>query len=140
MTYNKSYNEMLSYNSFEERFKYLKLNGQVGFDTFGFDRYMNQGFYKSKEWKQIRSYVITRDNGCDLGIEDRPIVGNIYIHHINPLTQEDIINGSSNLLDPNNLICVSFKTHNALHYGDETSINDNNIIVRSPNDTCPWKK
>lgn len=135
----KSYHELLSLTTFEERFKYLKLHGGVGSDTFGYDRYLNQEFYKSAEWNNIRSYVITRDNGCDLGIPDRQIEGKIFVHHINPLTPEDIIDSSSKLLDPNNLICVSFETHQAIHYGDLSILDRNTVVERTPNDTCPWK-
>jgi len=135
----RTYNEMSMLGTFDERFKYLSLIGQVGLDTFGFDRYMNQAFYKSKEWQQVRSYVIVRDNGCDLGIPDRPIGGHVYIHHIDPITPEDIKHGSSKLLDPNNLVCVSFETHNALHYGDEEYLERNKLVERHSNDTCPWK-
>lgn len=136
----KSYSEMCSLGQFEERFKYLKLNGQVGMDTFGFDRYMNQGLYKSKEWRQLRSYIITRDNGCDLACQDRPIGGRIYIHHINPISQEDIKIGTDRLFDPENLVCVSQDVHNAIHYGDVSLIKKNDIIERFPNDTTPWKR
>lgn len=139
-TLSKNYGVLNSLQTFEERFNYLKLYGTVGFDTFGFDRYLNQNFYRSKEWKQIRSYVIVRDNGCDLGCPDRPIMGTIYIHHINPITPEDFEMGSDKLLDPDNLICVSFETHNALHYGDDSVVHKYDFAERSPNDTCPWRK
>lgn len=136
----KSYSELCSLSSFDDRFRYLKLNGQVGIDSFGFDRYMNQDFYKSAEWRQIRSAIIVRDNGCDLGVPDHPINGRIFIHHINPITQEDIIYSTEKLLDPENLICISMETHNALHYGDESILNKNKVVIRTQNDTCPWKK
>lgn len=137
---NKTYSEMLLYPTFEERFKYLNLVGKVGQDTFGWDRYMNQMFYKSKEWQHIRSYVIVRDSACDLGIPDRPIMGTVYIHHIDPITPEDIKKGSPKLLDPNNLVCVSFETHNALHYGTSVYLEKYTIHERHANDTCPWHK
>lgn len=135
----KKYSELKQLRTFEERFDYLKLNGQVGKDTFGFDRYLNQQFYKSKEWKQVRDYVIVRDNACDLGIPDNEIKGKIYIHHINPITVDDVTNSTSNLLDPNNLICVSYETHNAIHYGDSSYLERYQINERTMNDTCPWK-
>lgn len=139
MTANRTYNGMSMLRTFEERFNYLNLVGFVGDDTFGYDRYMNQAFYKSKEWQQVRSFVIVRDNGCDLGIQDRPIGGHIYIHHIDPITPEDIKQGSPKLLDPNNLVCVSFETHNALHYGTSEYAHKDDVVVRKANDTCPWK-
>lgn len=140
MNHSKSYTEMSLLPSFDERFKYLKLNGQVGSDTFGFDRYMNQDFYRSAEWKHIRSYVIARDEGCDLGIPDCQINGRVFIHHINPISKEDVILGNEKLLDPENLVCISMDTHNALHYGDDSILNKNKIIERTPNDMCPWKR
>ena len=140
MNHSKSYSEMSLLSSFDDRFRYLKLTGQVGLDTFGFDRYMNQDFYRSTEWKHIRSYVIARDDGCDLGVPDHQINGRIFIHHINPISQEDIINGTEKLLDPENLVCISMDTHNALHYGDDSILKKNKLIERTPNDMCPWKR
>lgn len=140
MAHIRTYAEMSTLETFEERFKYLNLVGKVGVDTFGYDRYMNQMFYQSKEWQRIRSYVIARDNACDLGIPDRPIGGNVYIHHIEPITAEDIKRGSDKLLDPNNLVCVSFDTHNALHYGTSIYLDKFKIHERHANDTCPWLK
>lgn len=135
----RSYNELIQFQTFEERFNYLRLIGQVGFDTFGNDRYMNQMFYQSAEWRHVRNFVITRDNGCDLGCPDRPIFGTIYVHHINPITKEDIERSDySKLLDPNNLICVSFDTHNAIHYGVDLA--KPLFAERKPNDHCPWKQ
>ena len=113
--------------------------GVVGTDTFGFDRYLNQSFYKSKIWKSIRDRIIVRDDGCDLGISDRRIPGRIYIHHLNPVTAKDIIDMTDYLTSPEYLICVSHTTHNAIHYGDE-SLLMLNPIERKPNDTCPWRK
>lgn len=136
----RRYSELVTLDSFEERFNYLKLDNQVGMDTFGFDRYMNQQFYHSKEWKDIRDYVITRDNGCDLGIPGREIYGRIYIHHMNPLTKSDVEMSTENLLNPDYLICTSHETHNAIHYGDDSILHKNIIIERTPMDTCPWKK
>ena len=136
----KGYSELKQLNTFEERFEYLKLKGNVGKDTFGFDRYLNQQFYKSKEWKQVRDQVIIRDGGCDLGIPGHDIYGKVYIHHIEPLTPEDIETSSDNMLNPNNLICVSLETHNAIHYGDSSILKKNQIVERKPNDECPWKR
>ena len=136
---NRTYSELIKLKTFEERFDYLKLNGTVGKDTFGFDRYMNQLLYhNSKEWKAVRNKVIVRDNGCDLGMEGYDILGRILVHHLNPITIDDIKNRSPTIFDLNNLICVSHNTHNAIHYGDE------NLLVKAPierklNDTCPWK-
>lgn len=137
---NKSYSELQTLETFEERFRYLQTHSVIGVDTFGHGRYMNQKFYKSAEWKRIRNYVIVRDNGCDLGIPDRQILGTIYIHHINPITQDDIINSTEKLFDPENLICVSLETHNAIHYGDDSIVHKYDINERSPNDTSPWLK
>lgn len=137
---NRNYQELSQLSTFEERFRYLKLNGSVGNDTFGFDRYINQQFYKSKEWKDIRDKVIIRDGACDLGIEGHEIYDKIYIHHMNPLTLQDIEECTDNLMNPDNLICVSLETHNAIHYGDESILNKYKIIERKPNDECPWKK
>lgn len=140
MTNTKRYSEMTSMSTYEERFNYLKLGGAVGRDTFGFDRYLNQQFYRSKEWKDLRDQIIIRDNACDLGVPGHEIAGKIYIHHLNPLTPEDITNSSSKLFDPDNLICVSAETHNAIHYGDGSIIERNKIVERTPGDTCPWKR
>ena len=131
---------MSKLKTFRERYEYLKLDGTVGEETFGFDRYINQMFYKSEEWKRIRNYVITRDNGCDLGISDRKIIDSvILVHHMNPITKEDIINKNEILLDPEYLITTIKPTHDAIHYGDESLLAED-LIVRSKNDTCPWKR
>lgn len=135
---NKTYSELCEIKSFEERFEYLKLNGIVGTDTFGFNRYLNQILYRSSEWKKIRNKVIIRDNGCDLGIEGYDISGRILIHHINPITIEDVRNRNSIIFDLNNLITVSHNTHNAIHYGDKDLL-ITGPVERKPNDTCPWK-
>lgn len=135
----KSYRDIHSLETFEDRFKYLKLHGTIGSDTFGFDRFLNQKFYRSSEWKRIRDQVILRDNGCDLGILDRPIYGRIIIHHMNPITSKDLLDLDDYVLDPNYLICVSHDTHNALHYGDELYLTRNEIPIRTKNDTSPWK-
>lgn len=134
----KTYSELITIPTFEERFEYLKLDGQVGVETFGFNRYLNQAFYKSDEWLSIRDYVITRDNGCDLGMEGYEIYGRILIHHINPITKDDIIQRSRILLDPENLITTVKRTHDAIHYGNS------NLLMKAPierrkNDTCPWR-
>lgn len=136
----RTYSELSKIKTFRERYEYLKLDGTVGEETFGFDRYINQMFYKSEEWKRIRNYVITRDNGCDLGIQDRKIVDSvILVHHMNPITKEDIINKNEILLDPEYLITTIKPTHDAIHYGDESLLAED-LIVRSKNDTCPWKR
>ena len=140
MTTNKirTYSELITLPTFKDRFNYLQLNGLVGKETFGFDRYLNQQFYKSQEWKRIRDIVILRDNGCDLGVEGYEIRGRILIHHMNPITDYDIQNNSKILLDTEYLICVTHNTHNAIHYGDESLIYTG-PIKRHKNDTCPWK-
>jgi len=139
MTNIKTYSELISLPTFEERFEYLRLDGRVGEDTFGFDRYLNQMFYqKSHEWKRIRDYVIVRDNGCDLGVLGYEIYGKILVHHINPLMVSDIVHSTKNLLDPEFLISTSLATHNAIHYGDISKL-ATAPIERSKNDTCPWR-
>ncbi len=136
----RCYRDLHSLTTFEDRFNYLKLHGTVGSDTFGFDRFLNQKFYRSSEWKRIRDQIILRDEGCDLGIPDHPIYGRIIIHHMNPISIENLIEPDIYTLDPNYLICVSHDTHNALHYGDDDYLNRNKIIFRSKNDTTPWKE
>lgn len=136
----KSYSELITIPTFEDRFEYLKLDGTVGKETFGFDRYLNQQFYNSYEYRKFRREIIVRDMGCDLGIEERPINGLIILHHINPINPEDILDRNVRiLLDPENSICVSLRTHNAIHYGD-SSLLITNPIERKPNDTCPWRR
>lgn len=136
----RTYSELSKLKTFRERYEYLKLGGVVGEDTFGFDRYLNQMFYTSPEWKRVRNYVITRDNGCDLGISDRKIIDDlILVHHMNPITKDDIINKSEILLDPEYLITTVKPTHDAIHYGDESLLVED-FIERSKNDTCPWKR
>ena len=134
----KTYSELILLPTFEERFKYLQLNGRVGDDTFGFDRYINQKFYRSAEWKRIRDLVIMRDNGCDLALEGYEIYGRILIHHMNPITVKDVELSTEYLMNPEYLICVTHNTHNAIHYGDDKLINKG-PVVRTKNDTCPWK-
>ena len=133
----RTYRDLKQFPTFQERFEYLKLNGKVGEETFGFDRYFNQRFYRSKEWKDVRNYVIARDRGCDLAIFDREIFGKVLIHHMNPVSLDDIRHSSDYLLDPEYLICVSKQTHDAIHYGD-ASLLILEPIVRKPNDTILW--
>ena len=134
----KTYSELISLPTFEERFEYLQLDGSVGKDTFGYDRYLNQLFYKTTEWKRLRRDLVIRDNGCDLGVEGHEIYGRIIIHHLNPITKDDIVSRTEYLLNPDFLICTTHNTHNAIHYGDE-SLLCLGPIERKPNDTCPWK-
>ena len=134
----RTYSELIQLPTFEERFDYLRLDGVVGKDTFGFDRYLNQQFYRSSEWKRIRNQVIVRDNGYDIGIDEYEIHGRILIHHMNPISIEDLQYMSDLLMNPEYLICVSHRTHNAIHYGDESLI-VTTPIERSQNDTCPWR-
>ena len=136
----RTYSELSRLTTFEERFKYLKLSGSVGKETFGFDRWINQHFYqRSHEWKQIRDHVIIRDNGCDLGVEGYDIYERIIVHHMNPISMEDFERQSKFLLDPEFLICTTHLTHNAIHYGDERLVL-NVPVERTMYDTCPWKK
>lgn len=135
----RTYSEIVQLSTFEERYRYLRLLGAVGKETFGFDRYLNQLFYRSPEWKEVRNQVIIRDNGCDLGIEGREIQGHVLIHHMNPITAEDIRERSDLLLNPEFLITTVHNTHQAIHYGDESLL----ILTpttRSRNDTCPWRQ
>lgn len=137
-TNTKRYSELIAIPTYEERFKYLQLKGAVGNDTFGYDRYLNQILYNSPEWKRLRNQIIIRDNGRDLGCEGYEIYGRILIHHMNPITVENIVSRDPIVFDPENLICVSHNTHNAIHYGDE------NLLIMAPvertkNDTCPWR-
>lgn len=136
---NKSYTELSRLETFEERFKYLENDGVVGQPTFGSKRYLNQILYKTPEWKRVRRDVILRDNACDLGIPDRAIGGRVIIHHINSISEKDILERSPKIFDMENLICVSHITHEALHYGNEQLL-IKDAIVRRPNDTCPWKQ
>ena len=135
----KTYSELSKLTTFEERYRYLRLGGRVGEETFGFDRWINQMFYKDPEWLKIRDKVIIRDNGCDLGIEGREIYSRIIVHHMNPITKADILDRSEFLLNPEYLICTVKNTHDAIHYGDE------NLLITLPmernvNDTCPWRR
>ena len=134
----RTYSELRKLNTFKERYDYLRLYGRVGKETFGFDRYLNQIIYKLPEWKSVRDKIIVRDCGCDLGMEGYEIGEKILVHHMNPITMDDIINHSQDIFNPEYLICVSHQTHNAIHYGDESQL-ILDPIERSPNDTCPWK-
>lgn len=135
----KTYSELSQFQTFEERYRYLRLRGAVGEETFGFDRYLNQVFYqRSPKWKKVRDFVIIRDNGCDLGLDGYDIYGKILVHHMNPITLKDLERESEYLLDPEFLICTSLNTHNAIHYGDE-SLLITTPIVRTKYDTCPWR-
>jgi hypothetical protein len=138
MITSKSYSELITYETFQERFEYLRIRGFVGKETFGRDRYANQALYSSPEWKEFRRRVILRDNGCDLGIEGHEIFDRILIHHINPISLEDIINRDYCVFDINNAICVTHETHNAIHYGNEQYLSTV-PMERRPWDTCPWK-
>lgn len=135
----RSYTELSKLSSFEERFRYLQLDGTVGVGTFGFDRYINQRFYRSKEWKRIRDQVIVRDNGCDLGVEGYEIYGRVYIHHMNPLMLKDIEDNTEFLLNPEYLITTTHDTHNAIHYGNDDFLSRMTPVERTKNDTCPWR-
>lgn len=134
----RTYSELIKIPTFKERFEYLRLDGTVGEETFGFDRYLNQIFYKSPEWKAARDFVIIRDQGCDLAMEGHEIFGRILVHHMNPIRIEDIVNRSKYLLDPEYLICTIKNTHDAIHYGDG-SLLIAGPIERTKNDTCPWR-
>lgn len=134
----KIYSELSKLKTFKERYLYLRLDGIVGEETFGFDRYLNQILYKSDEWKRCRRDIIIRDNGCDLGCEGFEVHGRILIHHINPITVDDIVNRNPKVFDPENLILTSHNTHQAIHYGNE------DLLIQAPierfkNDTCPWR-
>lgn len=133
----RRYSELRRLHTLDERFTYLRLRGRPGSDTFGFDRYMNQKFYRSTEWRQIRWHVINRDNGCDLGIDGYDIHHGLYIHHMNPMTVADISSGDPRILDPEFLITVTHKTHNAIHYGTEQSL-PRQLVERRPGDTNLW--
>lgn len=135
----RTYSELIKLKTFKDRFEYLKLDGIVGEETFGFDRYMNQIFYKSREWTSVRRSVIIRDNGCDLGVEGYEIHGKIFIHHMNPINLSDIVHKTDELLNPDYLITTVLSTHNAIHYGD-ASLLPVLPIERRANDTCPWKR
>jgi hypothetical protein len=137
----RTYSELITLPTFEERFKYLKLHGSVGAETFGFDRVFNQKFYTSKEWRDFRHHIIVRDNGCDLAVPDYEIPSGtrIFIHHLNPITIDDIRDATEYLLNPEYVITTIHPTHNAIHYGDEKLL-VRGLNERSRHDTCPWRK
>lgn len=135
----RSFSELAKLKTFEERYDYLKLDGVVAYQTFGYDRYLNQALYKSGRWKRVRDQIIIRDDGCDLGVQGREIYDKIVIHHMNPITVDDIALEKSYVFDSEFLICVSDNTHRAIHYGSETMLMQN-PIERRKNDTCPWKE
>lgn len=135
----KSYDALILLDTIEDRYNYLRIGGGVGRETFGFDRYLNQGFYQSMEWKKVRDEVISRDNGCDLGLEGYEINGRILIHHMNPIRPDQIKFFDPDILDPDFLISCSHKTHNAIHYGDENLL-PRRIVERRSNDTIPWRQ
>lgn len=136
----KTYSELITIPTFEERFRYLKLDNLVGKETFGYDRYLNQILYTSKEWKRFRDEIIIRDNGCDLAYEGHEIPVRITVHHIDPITVEDVVNRNPKIFDPENVISTSDQTHKAIHYGDENYLLFIKPIERAANDTCPWKR
>lgn len=139
MSVKRTYSELSKLKTFEERFNYLKLDGVVAKETFGFGRYLNQMLYKSKRWMEARDKVIIRDNGCDLGVEGREIQGRVIIHHINPITVDDIIDMNPDIFNPEYLITTVHNTHQAIHYSDECLLQQE-PIERSKNDTCPWRQ
>lgn len=136
----RTYSELIKIPDFLGRYNYLKCTSYVGQETFGFDRWLNQVFYKSPEWRRLREIVIVRDGGCDLGIEDRLITGRIVIHHINPIRKEDIVNRNlDSILNAEYLICCSHSTHEAIHYGNKGILTPDKIPERKPDDTIPWR-
>ena len=134
----RTYSELITIPTFEERFEYLQLKCSVGKDTFGYNRYLNQVLYRSHEWKRLRNQIIIRDDGCDLACDGYDIYGKVLIHHLNPITVEDVLARSRKVFDPDNLVCVSHSTHNAIHYGD-VDLLATGPIIRTKNDTCPWR-
>lgn len=135
----RTYSELREFETFEERFAYLKLDGVIGNETFGFERYLNQALYRSSRWRKLRNDIIIRDNGCDLGVDGYEVTEYILVHHMNPITPEDIEQERDCIFDPEFLICTSRLTHNAIHYGDERLLPQTIFVERAPNDTCPWK-
>ena len=134
----RTYSELITIPTFEERFEYLQLKGSVGKDTFGYDRYLNQVLYRSPEWKRLRNQIIIRDDGCDLACDGYDVYGKVLIHHLNPITVEDVLARSRKVFDPDNLVCVSHNTHNGIHYGD-VDLLVTGPMIRTKNDTCPWR-
>lgn len=139
MRHDRTYTELSKLKTFDERFKYLLLKGKIGIETFGYDRYLNQVLYTSPQWKSLRDKIILRDDGQDLGLEGYPINGKVIIHHLNPITVDDVLDESPDVFNPEYLVCVSHKTHNALHYGYETYPDSLKVVERRPNDTIPWR-
>jgi hypothetical protein len=137
MTWIRTYSDLSKLETFKERFHYLELKGTLGARTFGFDRWINQRFYKSREWRQVRNHIITRDNGCDLGVEGYEIHLGLTIHHMNPISIDDLEHGRDSIIDPNFLITTSLRTHNAIHYGDENLL-PRGPVVRKQGDTTLW--
>lgn len=135
----RCYTELIQIPTFEERYEYLRLGGRVGEDTFGFDRYLNQKFYQSPEWKRVRRDVIIRDEGRDLAMKGYELYGNIFVHHMNPITSKDLLDVADWIMNPEFLVCVSKRTHDAIHYGDK-SLLPQLPVERTPNDMCPWKQ
>lgn len=136
----RTYSELIRIPTFEDRYNYLKLDSEIGMETFGFERYLNQRFYRSKEWKALRDAIIVRDHGCNLGIVGYEIYDKIYIHHMNPITADDIRNNTEYLMNPEFLISTTHDTHNAIHYGNSDLLNANMPVERTKNDTCPWRQ
>lgn len=134
----RTFYDLSKFKTFKERYEYLKLTGEVGKETFGFDRYLNQLLYESRRWAKVRNEIILRDNGCDLGLSDYPIKGRIIIHHMNPISEEDIAHNNSDIFDPDFLICTSHITHLAIHYGDEKLL-PSVPVERYAGDTVPWR-
>lgn len=134
----KTYSELIRLEKYMDRYQYLMLSGRVGQETFGYERFLNQSLYKSYEWRSVRDEVIVRDHGCDLGMEGYEIYGSIIVHHMNPITMDDIQNRNEDIFNPEYLVSTSFSTHNAIHYGDELLL-ITEPIIRTKNDTCPWK-
>ena len=135
----RTYSELIKLETFEERFRYLELSGTVGAETFGFDRYLNQNFYTSDEWKRLRNQIIIRDNGCDLGVSGYDIHTVILIHHMNPISVKDVLTHNDLLINPEYLITTRLSTHNGIHYGDDSILQSYSVIERRPGDTCPWR-
>ncbi len=136
---NRTYSELIQIPTFEERFEYLKVPGRVGKPTFGPQRYLNQRFYTSKEWKEFRDYIIIRDNGCDLALKGHDIFDRILIHHLNPISPDELIQKPMKAMNPETVVCVSHNTHEAIHFSDKTLLAKRELITRKPFDTCPWK-
>lgn len=136
----RTYSELIRLPTFEERYNYLKLDSEIGMETFGFERYLNQRFYRSKEWKALKDEIIVRDHGYDLGVIGYEIYDKIYIHHMNPITADDIRNNTDYLMNPEFLISTTHDTHNAIHYGNSDLLNAHVLVERTKNDTCPWRQ